>query len=311
MLLGGRDMRQVIVRLHRWIGIVLAAYVAMICLTGSALVYRPELYRYFEPRPVAVTPGSTLLSDEELLERARRAFPAEEPAKVWRGEPGHAVEVDLVREGGTRGYLFDPYSGRPLRPTLPLGYTMTTKLLQLHTELLGGPEGRLVNGAFALGFIFLGLTGILAWTPRKRRRAQPSAAASLAGRLRRLHKSIGIWVSAFVLLWGLTGLHLAYPGIMSELVDYFDPFDEMNPVERVGDHISYWLAYLHFGRFGGRVPGCDRGICDEAFKAIWALMALAPVFLVGTGLFLWLRGLRARARVRRSLAPGQDSADRD
>ena len=73
----------------------------------------------------------------------------------------------------------------------------------------------------------------------------------------------------------------------------------MSPVERTGDKVSYWLAYLHFGRFGGRVPGCERGLCGESLKAIWALIALVPAFLAATGLILWLRGRRARARVKR------------
>ncbi len=38
-------MRRVLIKLHRWIGVVLFAYVMMICLTGSFLVYRPELLR--------------------------------------------------------------------------------------------------------------------------------------------------------------------------------------------------------------------------------------------------------------------------
>ena len=40
-------MRQAIVQIHRWIGIVLFAWVLLLCLTGSALVYRPELFRAY------------------------------------------------------------------------------------------------------------------------------------------------------------------------------------------------------------------------------------------------------------------------
>ena len=284
-------MRRVIAKLHRWIGIVLFAYVAMICLTGSVLVYRPELHRYFEPQPISVPVAATLLSDDQLLDRARSAFPDEEPTKVWRGrQPNHAAEIELVRDGEMRGYMFDPYSGQPLQPALSLGFRATSALLSLHTELLGGSTGRLVNGAFALAVVFLVFTGVLAWKPQKRRSA---------GRLRRLHMSVGIWTAAFLAMWGITGIHLVYPGIVASVVDYLDPFDELNPVERVGDQVSYWLAYLHFGRFGGRVPLCESGICDGGFKAIWALAALAPVFLAGSGVFLWQRGFRAKARIER------------
>ena len=284
-------MRRALVQIHRWIGIVLFAWVLLLCLTGSVLVYRPELFRAFEPQPLEVATGTVLLSDEAVLTRARRAFPDEKPAQVWRGrQPNHAVEVDLVSDGETRGYLFDPYTGAPLRAALPWDFWLVSKLLELHTDLLGGPSGRMVNGALALGFVFLVLTGVLAWRPRK------GAETRTPTSLRRLHMTVGIWAGLFVLVWALTGIHLAWPEIMTAATDYFEPFDELNPVERLGDQIAYWLAYLHFGRFGGRLPGCERGLCDESLKALWAFIALAPALLAATGVLLWLRGRRARAR---------------
>jgi uncharacterized iron-regulated membrane protein len=201
----------------------------------------------------------------------------------------------------TRGYLFDPYTGRPLRAAIPWDFWLVSKLLELHTELLGGESGRLVNGALGLGLAFMALTGVLVWTPKKRK-ASSASTGRAPGSLRRLHMTVGIWTALFVFMWAITGANLVYPEAMMRVVDYFEPFDEMNPVERVGDQVSYWFAYLHFGRFGGRIPGCDRGLCDETLKATWALIALAPAFLAGSGLVLWLRGRRARARLRRSLS---------
>lgn len=293
-------MRRLLVRLHRWIGLALFAYVALLSLTGSVLVYRPELYRHFEPQPVEVAQGPRLLSDAELLAAAGRAFPGERPVEVFRGrEPGHAAEVSLERGEFTRGYLFDPYTGAAIGDPLPLGFRAVSALLELHTDLLGGPEGRAVNGALALGFVFLALTGALAWRPGPARRPAAPAGPRRGG-LRRLHMTAGIGAAAFVLMWGVTGFNLAWPETTMAVIDWFEPFDETNPVERTGDKISYWLAYLHFGRFGGRIPGCDRlSACDEALKAAWTLIALVPVFLAGSGLVLWWRARSAKARVKR------------
>lgn len=290
-------MRRVLVRLHRWIGVVLFAYVAMICLTGSFLVYRPELLRMFEPKPTKVAVGARLLSDEELLQGAARAFPSERPVQVWRGAaPNHAVEIDLERGEQRRNWLFDPYTGEPVGPTLPLGFRAITFTLDLHKELVGAESGRVVNGMLGLGLAFLGLSGALIWRPRKK--------TERAGSLRRLHMTTGIWAALFVAMWGITGFHLAYPATGEAVIEWFEPFDELNPVERVGDKVSYWMAYLHFGRLGGYVPGCGRGdSCDHAIKGVWMLIALAPVFLALSGFWLWLRGRRARARARSSVSP--------
>ncbi|MBT2134498.1 PepSY domain-containing protein [Croceibacterium sp. LX-88] len=301
-------MRRAIVKLHRWVGIILLIYVALISLTGSVLVYRPELYRLFEPQPLVVSPGPRLLSDEEILQSAGRAFPAETAIKVWRGrQPNHAVEVDLESEGQIRNYLFDPYSGHPLGPTLPLGFRVTSALLKFHTELVGGETGRLANGALALSFVFLALSGALVWRPRRGRDAVRTPVLRRPGGLRYLHMTAGIWAAALVFTWGLTGLHLVFPGVMESLVDFFEPFDEANPVERTGDKVAYWLAYLHFGRFGGRIPGCGPGPCGESLKVFWSFAALVPVFLAGSGLLLWWRGRRARLRVK---SGARQAADR-
>lgn len=297
-------MRQVLIRVHRWIGVVLFAYVLLLCLSGSALVYRPELFRHFEPQPIEVATQGARLSDEQLLAAAERAFPGEDATAIWPGrEPNHAVEVELVSGGEMRGYLFDPYTGLPLRHAIPWDFWLVMKLLEFHKELLGGESGRLVNGALGLGLVFMAITGVLVWKPKKRNLASASTAKP-PGSLRRLHMTVGVWSALFAFMWGLTGFNLAYPDVLMAVVDYFEPFDEMNPVERVGDKVSYWFSYLHFGRFGGYVPGCERGSgCDAALKAAWALIALAPVFLAGSGLVLWLRGRRARARVRAVARP--------
>ena len=286
-------MRRVLVRLHRWIGLALAAYVLLIGLTGSVLVYRPELYRHFEPAPVGVPIGPALLSDQALLQAAGRAFPATRPIEVWRGaEPNEAVEVVFEQGGQRSNYLFDPYTGDPVGPTLSLGFRATAFLLDLHTELVGGETGRAVNGALALGLVFMALSGVLVWTRRRQRER--------SGSLRRLHLTVGIWAAVFVLMWGITGIHLAFPALTAGVVERVAPFDETSLEPWIGDTISYWLSYPHFGRFGGVLPGCGRGEwCDEGLKIAWALIGLAPVFLATSGVILWLRRRRARARVRR------------
>jgi uncharacterized iron-regulated membrane protein len=292
-------VRRLAVSTHRWIGIALFAYVALLCVTGSVLVYRPELFRFFEPQPVTVAVGPSLLTEAQLLARAATAFPGETPVTVWPArQPDHAVEVELTSDTGVRGHLFDPYTGEPLRHAIPWDFWLVSKLLVLHTDLLGGESGRLVNGALGLGLVFLALTGVLVWRPRKRQAPSISTGRQVGG-LRRLHMTVGIWAALFAFMWGLTGFNLAYPQLLMAVVDYFEPFDELNPVERIGDHVSYWFAYLHFGRFGGYLPGCERGSgCDQALKAIWALIAVAPAFLAISGFVLWRRGRRARAKIR-------------
>lgn len=294
-------LRRLIATSHRWVGFTLAAYVAVVCATGAILVYRVELHNYFERGPVTVAIGPALLSDDALARSARDAFPDETPLRIWRGaQPNHAAEIQLEGRWGVRGHLFDPYTGEALGPPLPLGIRITEKLLELHKELLTGGTGRAVNGVAALSFVFLGLIGLIVWKPQKRRAPRTrSTSGSRAGTLRYFHMKLGRWTAAHLIMWGITGVHLVYPGIVWSIADRFEPYDMAFSIERLSDQTSYWLSFLHFGRFGDRLPGCGKGICDQTFKAIWALAGLTPVFLGGTGLFLFLRRIRARMAVKR------------
>ncbi len=44
-------VRKAVFQVHLWVGIALGVYILMICLTGSVLVYRNELYGAFQPTP--------------------------------------------------------------------------------------------------------------------------------------------------------------------------------------------------------------------------------------------------------------------
>ena len=69
-----------------------------------------------------------------------------------------------------------------------------------------------------------------------------------------------------------TGAALALPDYAMEFFDWLEPYDPNSNAERVVDRIQYWMAYLHFGRLGGRgIPYCGRGLCDSISKATWSL----------------------------------------
>ena len=97
---------------------------------------------------------------------------------------------------------------------------------------------------------------------------------------------MGIWLGAFLFLWGVTGIYLCFPEPFSALVDHLEPFDPESFEPRIGDTALYWLGNLHFGRFGGTPT-----------KLAWAVLGLVPPTLFVTGALMWWnRVLRPRLR---------------
>ena len=289
-------LRQAMFQLHLWVGIALGAYILMICLTGSVLVYRNELYTKFAPTPRVVTPSGARMSEEALKAAARRAYPGFDVTNYYPGPAAdHAVEIYLERARVRRQRFFDPYTGKDLGDSIPAGFRFTAWLLDLHDNLLSGERGRRVNAAGAVLVLVLAATGAAVWWPgvTSWRRSLTVAFRRKQRFTWRLHSALGFWFAGFVVMWGVSGLYLSYPAPFSNAVEGLEPYQ---PVYHLGERFLYWLGYSHFGRFGGRLPGCGP-VCNVTMKAVWALFGLMPIALFVTGALVWWnRVLRPRSR---------------
>jgi uncharacterized iron-regulated membrane protein len=294
-------LRKALFQIHLWTGIGVGVYVLVVCVSGSVLVYRNELYRTFSPQPTVVAGSGESIALEDLESAARRAYPGYEVTDVRTGETAnHAVEISLKHGKKMKRRLFHPFTGEDLGDPVPAGFRFTAWLLDLHDNLLGGETGRRINGIGALFVTLLSLTGAIIWWPgiKSWRRSLTLDYRANWNRLNwSLHSALGFWFFAFVLLWGITGLYLSFPQVFAAGFDLLEPFDESHPVERVVDRIQYWLAYLHFGRLGGRgIPGCGRGLCDSTTKVIWAVFGLVPPLMFVTGALMWWNRVTRPAR---------------
>jgi len=285
-------LRRVLFQIHLWTGIGVGVYVLVISVSGSVLVYRNELYRTFSPQPTVVAGSGESIAMEELKSAARRAYPGYEVTDVRKGETAnHAVEITLKHGKEMKRRLLHPFTGEDLGDPVPAGFRFTAWLLDLHDNLLSGETGRRINGVGALFVTLLCLTGAIIWWPgiKSWRRSLTLEHRANWKRLNwSLHSALGFWFFAFIFLWGITGMYLSFPQVFAAGFDFLEPFDASNPVERVVDRIQYWLAYLHFGRLGGRgIPGCGRGLCDSTTKVIWAVFGLVPPLMFVTGALMW------------------------
>jgi uncharacterized iron-regulated membrane protein len=279
-------VRRALFQVHLWIGIGLGAYILVICLSGSVLVYRNELYGRFAPTPVFVTTSGPRMSQEELTATAERAYAGFAVTNFYPGrEPNQAVEIYLQRGSVTWQRNFDPYSGRDLGNSIPAGFRLTALLLDLHDNLLSGDIGRRVNAVAAMLVLVLAATGAVVWWPgiKHWRRSLTVALKPKQRLLWRLHSALGFWFVGFVVMWGLSGLYLSYPQPFATAVERLEPIE---PAYRLGERLLYWLGYSHFGRFGGRIPGCGP-TCNTTMKAVWAVFGLVPVVLFVTGALVW------------------------
>ena len=301
-------LRRTLFQIHLWSGIAVGLYIFMISVTGSVLVYRNELYRAATPPPRVLQGSGPRLTDAQLSTAAVRLYPGYRVERLVHLVTGEAVDIWLRRGDSEKKRLFDPWTARDLGDSVPLGIWLVSKLLDLHDNLLAGPAGREVNGLGGLAVVLLAATGLLIWWPGAKTWRRSLILPRRIGWKRtiwHLHSMVGFWTLAFTLIFGFSGLYLAFPDAFQDVADKLEPPTPANAGLRIGDRIIYWLAYLHFGRICGiGIPCKGPGFCDQATKGVWALFGIAPAVMFVTGAIIWWnRVLHPRlARTRRAAA---------
>ena len=297
-------LRKASFQVHMWSGIGVGLYVLLVSVTGSVLVYRNELYTATTRDPIVVAASGPRLTDEQLKEVATRAYPGYAVVSINRASnPDEAVSISLNNSAHIQTRLFNPYTGEDLGDSVPLGFWLVSKLLELHDDLLAGTTGRRVNGVGALLVIVVAFSGIVVWWPGIKTWRRSLTVPRNAGWQRftwHLHSMIGFWTLGFIMLFGMSGAYLGNPELFGYLADRLDPPTDANAGARTVDQVIYWLAYLHFGRINGiGIPCGGAGLCDWTTKLIWAVFGLAPAGMFVTGAVMWWNRV-VRKRVRRT-----------
>src|SRR5437879_6170187 len=108
-------LRKALFQIHLWTGIGVGLYVVLISVSGSAIVFRNELYKSLGPGPKTVAVSGARLTQSELRQAAHRAYPGYSVTFVFEAKsPNQATEIWMERAGTKKQRLFDPYTGRDL-----------------------------------------------------------------------------------------------------------------------------------------------------------------------------------------------------
>jgi uncharacterized iron-regulated membrane protein len=228
-------LRRALFQIHLWTGIAVGLYIVVVCLTGSVLVFRPELLKNLQRGPRIVTVSGTRLTDQELGVAAKKAFPSYSVSNVWPSKhPNEAVEIWLDRPGAARTteVEFDPYTGQYLGSREPFSLTMLTWTLDLHANLLSGKTGEMFNGWGGFSLAVLCLTGIVIWWPGvsswKRSLTIPLHADWKAFNWN-LHSAIGFWMFLIIFMFGITGAYLVFQMPFQRAINVVAPLKYFSP----------------------------------------------------------------------------------
>nr|WP_302053956.1 PepSY-associated TM helix domain-containing protein [Sphingomonas tagetis] len=195
--------------IHRWAGILLGSHWLLLAASGCFLVVHREV-------EIAAVGAGAAVAPEAGVERAIAAvrLTGATPTRVMvQGDPARAYRVFADRDGDPAIVMVDAASGAVLDTTPAGGGTSRSgwvrAIYKFHQQLLLGGAGESlvgISGLFLLVTVVLGVK--IGWPARRQWRATlwPRLANNPRFKLQQLHRSVGLWIAAPLMLSAVTGM---------------------------------------------------------------------------------------------------------
>ncbi len=200
-------MRRLAARAHLWGGLVSGPLLLVLGLSGSVLVFAPEIERVTNGTPALTASAAAPRSLDAIVAAALFAQPGAEPRALR--VPARATEpfvVELAVAGHRLDVAVDPSTLRVIDTRAP-ERSVLMAVRSLHGVLHAGRVGAVLVALLGLWLVVEGVTGIWLYGPSVTRRVR--------GRSRTVHRVVGVCALVVGAVVGVTGTLLALAGVTS------------------------------------------------------------------------------------------------
>lgn len=164
-----RKFHNIVFQLHRYIGFTVGLPIIFISLTGSLLVFKPEIEQLLIAQKVgSIEPQSQMVSIDKVLVTAKNALVTHPDLTInsirLPPKPTSPYQVDLFDSQDQLTRLFiHPYTAKVMG-WMEGDSSIERILLKLHYGLLAGRTGEIIVGILGLLLFILSITGLVLWT---------------------------------------------------------------------------------------------------------------------------------------------------
>lgn len=225
-------MRRHLLKVHLYLGLLLGGAFALLGLTGSFLVFYPEIDRGLNPELVNSSVMRSPPSVQAWFDHLHAQFPQRKGP--WRIEiPRSTDQVVFARylkpeEANPNVFApmvvaLDPSSGAVLNARM-WGDYLVTWVYDLHYSMLMGKSGTVLVSLLGIALLVSVVLGLYLWLPRGRQRlikAIPKIRTGSKKAVYDLHSYTGAYGAVLLLLMVVTGVGLATPQWVEPVVNLF------------------------------------------------------------------------------------------
>lgn len=217
-------------KLHVYLGIFVAVHFAIFALSGLPLLFKDELQGANKEAVVIVDKGEIANGYAAIFDEIRHVYPNDRLLALFPDETNmsliHArVGIDgATKLRGARRLSFNmiksPESQGETQSEPVAAEKFFEWLLALHRELFMGSTGKLYVGVVGLAYVFMLISGFIIYGNFMKGRSFGEIRPGNVFKLLDLHKFVGVLSFGWGLIVGISGVFLAFNGVLIKLFLY-------------------------------------------------------------------------------------------
>jgi len=198
--------------LHLWLGLSSGLIVFIVALTGSLLVFEKEIDTFINPEFYNVSSVGTKKVPVDVYVRAiEKQYAITELDRIQTYQDPQRSVIISGTDSNKNDQIFsvDPYTGKVLA-SIPEKSRFFSVVLDLHRHLILGEVGKFITGCSCLIFVFLLISGLILWWPKKIKNLKQRLTVKWSAGFKRVnwdfHSTFGFYTFFILLIISLTGL---------------------------------------------------------------------------------------------------------
>ena len=235
-------LKKILVNTHLYIGLILGLVITLICVSGSAIVYKPELEKLSVKKLAFVEPSDRIVPLQYLLDNVRKKYPQLTISNMvlYGGKDcAYSFRTTSTDEKGRIQVYVNQYTGEVLGIDR-YRHKIFQWLYDLHVKLLLKKNGVVWVAVFGFLLIFLIVSGLFLYPSKKifnfRQGEKPGV------RCYRLHIVIGLFTALFLFLIAFTGCYFGFKKEVHTVFESVSSGKALQPAPKVEEYSGQWIS---------------------------------------------------------------------
>lgn len=228
-------------KIHLWLGLASGFIVFIVAITGCIFVFHDEIRDLTQDWRKITPQDQNFVLPSILQQKVKERYPGADVSMVVYQNSERPAHIFTIVDGTPYNIYFNPYSGQLLHmQNLNRDFFLIVEEIHMYL-LLPEKIGRQVVGVSTIIFVFLIMSGLFLWWPKKKKNLPKNLRIRWNARWRRVnydwHKVTGTYISLLALVIALAGLGFSYEW-MHEAFYVFGNLGKDYPEDHVSPEIG-------------------------------------------------------------------------